>query len=280
MDSELISFHGVRFAYPAAERLTRRFPALRGHALEELTFSVKNGSATVLLGGNGSGKSTLLQLCNGLLAPDAGEILWQGKPMDRSRLGLARLRSQVGLVFQDPDDQIFAGTVAEDVAFGPQNQGLTDREVKDRVEEALACLGMEAYGNLPPHLLSHGMRKRVALAGVLAIRPRLLLLDEPTAGLDAQGQEMLVGVLDTLVASGTAVILSSHDLELAAHWASDALILSQGRLEAFGKIDQILTNAPLLAASGLTGRFPVRSGRAKGCEKNRHEERTHGEVVG
>ena len=251
MDSELLAFEGVGYAYPNGARLSARFPALRENAVEAVTFSVKQGAAIALLGGNGSGKSTLLQLADGLLAPDRGEIRWRGVPMDRSRAGLARLRSEVGLLFQDPDDQLFAGTLFQDVAFGPLNQGLGRDEVRARVEESLEMVGLSGYGDLPPHVFSQGMRKRAALAGVLAMRPRLLLLDEPTAGLDPESEERLLEVLERLVASGTSVILSTHDLGLAGEWAREALVLRAGRLAAFGEIGQILSNEALLVASGL-----------------------------
>jgi cobalt/nickel transport system ATP-binding protein len=262
LDSELVSFRDVGFAYPNGARLSQRFPALRGLALESLTFSVGRGASLAVLGANGSGKSTLLQLCNGLLEPDSGTISWQGKPLDRSKSGLSRLRSQVGLLFQDPDDQLFAGTLFQDVAIGPLNQGLSTSEVRERVEDALAKTAMSEYADLPPHLLSHGMRKRAALAGVLAMRPRLLLLDEPTAGLDPRGEEELLAVLTDLVHGGASVLLSTHDLGLAGMWAREALVLDRGRLAAFGPTDQILSNAALLEATGLRRKGTVVPGGA------------------
>lgn len=254
MDSELLAFEGVGYTYPNGARISARFPALREKAVENLTFSVREGNAIALLGGNGSGKSTLLQLADGLLSPDRGEVRWRGEPMDRSRAGLARLRSEVGLLFQDPDDQLFAGTLFQDVAFGPLNQGLGRDEVRVRVEESLELVGLSGYDELPPHLFSQGMRKRAALAGVLAMRPRLLLLDEPTAGLDPESEERLLEALERLVASGTSVILSTHDLELAGQWAREALVLTAGRFSAFGEIGQILSDEGLLVASGLRRR--------------------------
>jgi cobalt/nickel transport system ATP-binding protein len=251
LGTELLAFEGVGYAYPNGARLSERFPALRKNAVENLTFSVCEGDAIALLGGNGSGKSTLLQLADGLLVPERGEIRWRGAPMDRSRAGLARLRSEVGLLFQDPDDQLFAGTLFQDVAFGPLNQGLGRNAVRARVEEALQLVGLSDYEELPPHVFSQGMRKRAALAGVLAMRPRLLLLDEPTAGLDPESEERLLDVLDRLVASGTSVILSTHDLELAGQWAREALVLAQGRLAACGEVGGILSDHEILSGSGL-----------------------------
>lgn len=258
MASDLLSFHDVDYAYPNGTRLSERFPALRGHAIEGVTFSVSSGSSLALLGANGSGKSTLLQMGNGLLVPDAGTVSWQGSPLDRSRSGLARLRAGVGLLFQDPDDQLFAGTLFQDVALGPMNQGLSKSEVRERVDEALATTGLSEYAELSPHVLSHGMRKRAALAGVLAMRPRLLLLDEPTAGVDPRSEERLLDVLTDLVKAGASIVLSTHDLELARTWAHEAMILDRGRLAAFGPSERILWDGELLESTGLRRR-PTRS---------------------
>jgi len=254
LDSELLSFRDVSYAYPGGARLSARFPALRGHAIDSVTFSVATGSAVAILGANGSGKSTLLQLCNGLLDPDSGAISWQGSPMDRSRSGLTRVRSQVGLLFQDPDDQLFAGTLFQDVALGPLNQGLSRSEVRERVQDALEKTGLSEYADLPPHVFSHGMRKRAALAGVLAMRPKLLLLDEPTAGLDPESEERLLEIMTDLVDRGVSILVSTHDLDLARMWARDTVILDRGRLAAFGPSEQMMSNAELLEATGLRRR--------------------------
>jgi len=254
LDAELLSFREVRYTYPNGRKFSERVPALRRHAIEGLSFSVAAGASIALVGANGSGKSTLLQLCNGLLEPDAGTVSWKSEPVDRSRAGLARLRSQVGLLFQDPDDQLFAGTLFQDVAFGPLNQGLAKDEVRDRVEEALAMTDLTPYADLPPHLFSHGMRKRAALAGVLATRPRLLLLDEPTAGLDPRSEDRLLAILSDVVAGGATVVLSTHDLELARLWAREAMVLENGRLAAFGDAGRILTDIDLLTSCGLRRR--------------------------
>lgn len=254
MDSERIAFRGVGFAYSNGERLAARFPALRPDALRDLTFSVRPGEAVALLGCNGSGKSTLLQLCDGLLVPDTGSILWKGAPMDRSRSGLASLRSEVGLLFQDPDDQLLGGSLRDDVAFAPRNQRLGEAEVRERVDEALASTGLSDFADLPPHVLSHGMRKRAALAGVLAARPRLLLLDEPTAGMDPGSEGLLMEVLTDLVAKGASVLLATHDLDLARRFADRALVLLEGRMVAFDRTDEVLGSLETLASAGLLRR--------------------------
>jgi cobalt/nickel transport system ATP-binding protein len=250
--SEILAFDQVDFSYPGGQRLARRFPAFRAEAIRDLSFSLQAGVATVLLGDNGSGKSTVLQLCNGLLRPDRGEIRWKGRPLDRSRAGLAHLRAEVGLVFQDPDDQLFAGSVLDDVAFGPRNLGLSASEAVQQARRALEVVGMADLADLPPHVLSHGLRKRAALAGVLAIRPNLLLLDEPTAGLDADSTDRVVAVLAALVGEGTTLLVSTHDLEVARRLAGQAILLSKGRLLAQGDFDAVC--AAFAGSRALRGR--------------------------
>lgn len=244
MSAEILSFRDVGYAYPNGARLAARYPSFRAEAIRDLTFTLDAGVATAVLGDNGSGKSTLLQLCNGLLQPDAGTVSWQGRVLDRSRAGLSRLRAEVGLVFQDPDDQLFAGSLLEDVAFGPRNQGLPESQVLERAHRSLDAVGLRDLAELPPHVLSHGMRKRAALAGVLAIQPRLLLLDEPTSGLDAESTDRLADLLAKLVAGGTSILLSTHDLDLARKVASEAMVLSKGRLVALGAFETVAPGLP------------------------------------
>lgn len=258
MPSDLLAFQGVSFAYPDAGRLARAIPALRREAVDSLTFSVQAGERVALVGGNGAGKSTLMKLSNGLLEPACGEVLWEGAAIDRSRQGLARLRARVGLLFQDPDDQLFAGTLLQDAAYGPLAQGLPKDEARTRALDALATVNLAEHADLPPHVLSHGMRKRAALAGVLALRPNLLLLDEPTAGLDPTSEDTLLELLDRLASQGTAVLLSTHDLDLARDWADRALVLSHGRLVAEGPASQLLSDQEGLVAWGLKRRHGKR----------------------
>ena len=256
MASELLAWRGVRFAYPQGERLASRFPALRACALDDVTISVSAGEPVALLGGNGSGKSTLLKVALGLLVPARGEVWWDGAPLDRSRGGLARMRGQAGLLFQDPDDQLFAPTLLQDAAYGPLNQGLAAEEARERAARALEQVGLGDCADLPPHLLSHGMRKRAALAGVLALRPRLLLLDEPTAGLDPASEEVFLELLADLASRGVAVVLSTHDLDLASRATRRAVVLSRGRVVADAETDAVLSDDALLVAGGLR-RAPI-----------------------
>lgn len=241
----------VNYAYPNGRRFSERIPALRKLALNNISISIASGDRVALLGGNGAGKSTLMQLCNGLLEPDSGELLWLGNFPDRSKKGLANWRMEAGLLFQDPDDQLFAGTLLSDVSFGPLNKNLDENQIREIAMDALERVGLADFADLPPHMLSHGMKKRAALAGVLALQPRVLLLDEPTAGLDRKNEESLMLLLEQLASEGTAILLSTHDLELASEWAQRAIVLFEGEISFDGQANGFVHDMNLLVRNGL-----------------------------
>ncbi|KMS76848.1 cobalt ABC transporter [Streptomyces viridochromogenes] len=218
--------------------------------LSDLDFDVREGRALALLGRNGSGKTTLMRLLSGGLRPHDGRLTVAGTPVTYDRKGLTRLRTTVQLVVQDPDDQLFAASVAQDVSFGPLNLGLADAEVRVRVDEALTALDITALADRPTHLLSYGQRKRTAIAGAVAMRPRVLILDEPTAGLDPDGQERLLATLDGLRASGTTVVMATHDVDLALRWADDAALLTPSGVRT-GPAATMLARTDLLQQAGL-----------------------------
>ncbi|MEU1281369.1 ATP-binding cassette domain-containing protein [Streptomyces sp. NPDC005805] len=218
--------------------------------LDGVDLALAEGRATALLGRNGSGKTTLLRLLSGGLRPDAGRLLLADEPVTYDRAGLTRLRTTVQLVVQDPDDQLFAASVEQDVSFGPMNLRLPEEEVRARVEEALAALDITALRDRPTHLLSYGQRKRAAIAGAVAMRPRVLILDEPTAGLDPHGQERLLDVLARLRETGTTVVMATHDVDLALRWADDAAVLAPDGLRT-GPVAELLTDRALLDAARL-----------------------------
>ncbi|MEU5951419.1 ATP-binding cassette domain-containing protein [Streptomyces sp. NPDC047525] len=218
--------------------------------LSGLDFDVTEGRALALLGRNGSGKTTLMRLLSGGLRPEQGGLTLGGTPVTYDRKGLTRLRTTVQLVVQDPDDQLFAASVEQDVSFGPLNLGLSDAEVRARVAEALAALDISALADRPTHLLSYGQRKRTAIAGAVAMRPRVLILDEPTAGLDPDGQERLLDTLQGLRDAGTTVVMATHDVDLALRWADDAALLMPSGVRT-GPVAQMLAHRDLLAQAGL-----------------------------
>ncbi|MFK3735361.1 ATP-binding cassette domain-containing protein [Streptomyces sp. NPDC088090] len=247
--------------HPVVELVGAGFAYEDGPAvLTDVSFAVREGRAVALLGRNGGGKTTLLRLLSGGLRCAGGALLLDGTEVAHDRKGLTRLRTSVQLVVQDPDDQLFAASVAQDVSFGPMNLGLPEDEVRLRVAEALAALDITALADRPTHLLSYGQRKRAAIAGAVAMRPRVLIMDEPTAGLDPHGQERLLETLDGLRAAGTTVVMATHDVDLALRWADEAAVLSPDGLRT-GPAAELLADDALLDAARLRRPWAVSVGR-------------------
>lgn len=221
-------------------------------ALNDCSLKICRGTRTAVLGANGAGKTTMFLHLNGILRPTSGQVLWNDAPLDYSRGGLRKLRGQVGLVFQNPDNQLFSASVREDVSFGPMNQGLNQTEVRKRVDEALHSVGMNHYAEKPVHNLSYGQKKRVCIAGVLAMQPDVVVLDEPMAGLDPPMQEELMAVLDRLHEAGMTVIIATHDLDFAYGWADTIIVLQSGRLLAAGTPESTLLQDNVQKALGAT----------------------------
>lgn len=218
-------------------------------ALRGITFQVAAGECVALLGPNGSGKSTLLLHLNGILPEKTsadGAVKIGGKAI--SQKNLAAIRRDVGLVFQDPDDQLFCPTVQEDVAFGPQQLGLAEAEVAARVEKSLAQVGLAGFGRRATHHLSHGEKRRACLAGVLACEPAILILDEPTSDLDPRGRREFKALLRQIPATK---LIATHDLELAVELCPRAIILDRGEIVADGATVKLLDDEKLMLAHGL-----------------------------
>ncbi|WP_435871452.1 energy-coupling factor ABC transporter ATP-binding protein [Micromonospora echinaurantiaca] len=242
MTGPLLELAGVHYAYQPGR------PVLTG-----VDLRVEAGRRLAVVGPNGGGKTTLFKLAAGALTPGSGQITVAGDRVRHTRAGLRAVRQQVQLVVQDPDDQLFSASVRQDVSFGPVNLGLPAEQVRQRCDEALAALGVTAIADRPTHLLSYGQRKRVAIAGAVAMRPRLLILDEPTAGLDPVGVEALLRTLDDLHSAGTAVVLSTHDVDLACRWADTMAVVTGGGVRTMPTADgvadpRLLTAAHLLPA--------------------------------
>lgn len=200
-------------------------------ALKGLALDVKRGSSTAVLGGNGAGKSTLFLSLNGTLKPAAGEVLFNGLPLDYSRKGLRDLRKSVGIVFQDPDSQLFSASVYQDVSFGAVNMKLPEDEVRRRVEAAIQMTGIFHLRNKPTHSLSFGQKKRAALAGVLVMQPEVLVLDEPTAGLDPMGVSEIMKLVKKMQKElGMTVLVSTHDVDIVPLYCDYAYVMNEGRV--------------------------------------------------
>lgn len=247
----LLEAENLCFEYPQAQRDSHRAPALRG-----LNLRIPKAVKLAIIGENGAGKSTLLWHMNGTLKPQAGQLRYDGSRLDYSRRGLNALRRKIALVLQEPDDQLFAGTIRQDVSFGPLNLGLSDAEAASRVDEALGLMGLTELAHLPPHQLSHGQRKRAAIAGALAMQPELMVLDEPTAGLDPRSVEALSRQLTNLHAVGITIVLTTHDIDFAHEWADQVAVMQDGQIVAHGETDAILGNADLMHRTGM--RMPFR----------------------
>jgi cobalt/nickel transport system ATP-binding protein len=235
---------------PAIEIQNLRYRYHDGtEALRGVSFRIAPGECVGLLGPNGSGKSTLLLHLNGIL-PDApgtdGAVRIDGELI--SRQNLEAIRRQVGLVFQDPDDQLFCPTVGEDIAFGPQQLGLPGPEVERRVGKALVEVGLPDFGHRATHHLSHGEKRRVCLAGVLACEPSILVFDEPTSDLDPRGRREFKALLRQLPATK---LIATHDLEMVVELCSRSIVLDGGEVVADGNTRDLLSNELLMLAHGL-----------------------------
>jgi cobalt/nickel transport system ATP-binding protein len=240
---------GVSYRYPDGT------PGLDG-----VSFLFRHGESVGIVGANGAGKSTLLMLLMGLDFPQEGQVLVGDIPVGKNTLG--EIRRRAGLVMQNAEDMLFMPTVYDDVAFGPRNEGLDEAEVRRRAEEALAAVGLPDLGHRSSYKLSGGEKKAVSIAAVLAMDPDILLMDEPTAGLDPLARRRLIGQLNGF--SHTKII-TSHDLEMILDTCSRVIVLSRGRIAADGAPDAILSDGQALAAWGLELPPSFAPRKSKGC---------------
>ncbi|MEG2203540.1 MAG: energy-coupling factor transporter ATPase [Oscillospiraceae bacterium] len=222
-------------------------------AVDDFSVEIEKGALVGVIGHTGSGKSTLIQHLNGLLKPSAGKILINGRDIWENPKKIREFRFLVGLVFQYPEYQLFEETVAKDIAFGPSNMGLPPEEIEARVAEAARFSGLSAdLMEKSPFELSGGQKRRVAIAGVLAMRPEVLVLDEPTAGLDPRGREQLLEEIDQYHReTGSTVLLVSHSMEDIARFADRVMVINEGKLFAYGTVDEVFSRTAELAQMGL-----------------------------
>ena len=241
----IIQTENVQFAYPAEEG------AAAPLALDGVTLSIARGSFVVVLGHNGSGKSTLAKTFNGVLLPSGGRVLVEG--MDtRDEEKLLAIRQRVGMVFQNPDNQIVANVVEEDVAFAPENLGVPTEEIRRRVDDALAAVGMSEFVRHAPHLLSGGQKQRIAIAGVLAMEPACIVLDEATAMLDPVGRREVLSTVHRLNREkGITVVLITHHMDEAEE-ADRVVVMDDGKVAMDGTPREVFTQVDALRSMGLT----------------------------
>jgi cobalt/nickel transport system ATP-binding protein len=221
-------------------------------ALDNVSLSFDRTERIALLGTNGSGKTTLLNHLNGILKPTSGKILIDEQPLKYDAKSLLELRKRVGFVFQDPNDQLFAPTVKQDVAFGPLNLGFDTEKVKAIVEQALQTVGMSEYAEKPPHFLSLGQKKRVALAGVLAMEPEVIIMDEPTSNLDPRATSEILHLLLRLNREkGITLLLATHDVDMVPLFATQMYVLNKGKLVSQGTPKESFSNGELIRKVNL-----------------------------
>ena len=243
MNVNLIEAKDISYTYPDGSK-----------ALQDVRLKVEKGEFVGLLASNGSGKTTLLRCLNGLIKPQAGEVTIDGEAI--AALPQKVLFQRIGMVFQNPNDQLFASTVAEDVAFGPSNMGLPKDEVKARVEDSLKAVGMDELGKKSIHNLSFGQQKRVCIAGALAMHPEVLLLDEPTAGLDPMGEHKIMELLQRLNRErGLTIVMATHMVDMVPLFINRIYILSRGKVLREGTPEKVFSDPEMIRDAKL--RLPM-----------------------
>lgn len=241
MSVNILEVQHLHFSYPDGTLV-----------LKDLSVELERGKKIAILGANGTGKSTFLQHLIGVLKPNQGSIIYNGQVVQYNRAALQNLRSQVGFVFQDPDSQLFSASVWQEVSFGPVNLGWHKEKIIENVTKALQITDTEHLQGRPTHSLSYGQKKLITIAGVIAMEPRVIILDEPTASLDPQYTTKIIELLDQLNQGGTTVILATHDVDWAYAWADAILIMQGGRIVKEGHPAEIFEDDLLLKECSLS----------------------------
>ncbi|MFI3227576.1 MAG: ATP-binding cassette domain-containing protein [Clostridia bacterium] len=238
---EIIKFNSVSYDYPDGT-----------NALDNIDISIEEGSSIAILGGNGSGKSTLFLHCNGIYKPSKGEVYFKGEKIEYNKKSLFDLRKNIGIVFQNSDEQLFSSNVRNDILFGMKNLKLGEEEINKRFDIVVERTGVKDLLNKPTHALSFGQKKRVAIAGVLAMQPSVIILDEPTAGLDPQGtSEILQLITEIKKDLGITIIFSTHEIDLVPLYCDKAIILNNGKIAYNGDLDYLWNNPKILRENNL-----------------------------
>lgn len=221
-------------------------------ALNKINISIKEQTTTAILGGNGSGKTTLFLTLNGILKPTTGQIVFDTNEIAYDKKSLFNLRQNVGIVFQNSDEQLFSSSVKKDIAFGLLNMGLSQQEVESRIDFVVKKTGIENLLNKPTHALSFGQKKRVAIAGVLAMQPKVIILDEPTAGLDPKGVSEILDLIEALKKEHKlTIIIATHDIDLIPLYCQDVYVLDKGNVVFHGSVTELCENTCMLRNHNL-----------------------------
>lgn len=199
-------------------------------SLDGVSLKIKRGKKVAFMGANGSGKSTFFLCCNGIYRPDSGTVLVAGQPIDYSRKGLMAVRRRVGLVFQDPDNQLFSASVYQEISFGPMNLGMPEDEVRREIERVMDYLEITPFRERPAHALSGGQKKQVTIADVLVMHPDVIILDEPASALDAKHTKLMNQIVDKLAREGITILMATHDIDYALEWADEIVLMHEGKV--------------------------------------------------
>jgi cobalt/nickel transport system ATP-binding protein len=236
----MLSLQNIHYTYPEGTK-----------GLQDISLEIKKGSKLAFLGENGAGKSSLFLVLNGIHKPQKGEYFLDEKRFKFSSKERCELATKVGYVFQDPDVQLFAGTVYEDIAFGPSNLGLKGKELDERVNQYINLLGIEYLRDKAPHQLSYGQKKQVAVAGVLAMEPEVILFDEPFAWLDNRHKQIMTQIIEDLHTHGKTVLISTHNPDFAYEWADEVVLMKEGRIIASDTTEKVMCNKVLMQEIGM-----------------------------
>lgn len=234
-----------------ADDLYFSYEGEKSHSLNGLSLEIGRGKKIAFMGANGSGKSTFFLCCNGILKPSKGALYLDGKPYDYSRQGLLKLRQRVGIVFQDPDNQLFSASVYQEISFGILNLGVSEEEAKREVEAVIEKLEITPFRHKPTHALSGGQKKQVSIANILVMHPDIIILDEPAAALDPKHTTLVNRIVNQLTEEGITVMMSTHDVNYALQWADQVFLFKEGRVLKSGDPVQVFSDKQLLLETNL-----------------------------
>ena len=234
-----------------AENLYFSYDDENSHSLNGLSLEIKRGHKVAFMGANGSGKSTFFLCCNGIHRPSSGTLYFNGEPIDYSKKGLLDLRAKVGIIFQDPDNQLFSASVYQEISFGILNLGVSEEKAKEEVEQVIDYLEITPFRHKPTHALSGGQKKQVSIADILVMHPQIIILDEPAAALDPKHTTMVNHIIDHLTDEGITVLMSTHDVNYALEWADDIFLFKDGKVLMQGTPIEVFSNQSALAETNL-----------------------------
>lgn len=234
-----------------AENLFFSYDNGNSQSLNGFSLEICRGKKIAFMGANGSGKSTFFLCCNGIHKPASGTLYYCGKPYDYSREGLLKLRGKVGIIFQDPDNQLFSASVYQEISFGPLNLGVPKEQVKREVEEVIEKLEITPFRNKPTHALSGGQKKQVSIADILVMHPEIIILDEPAAALDPKHAAMVRKIVDQLTEEGITILMATHDVNYALGWADEIVLLLKGQVLMQGSPTEVFTNKEAMEKTNL-----------------------------